>query len=98
MLAVSQFKGQQSKSTLTKILSSAKVTQAYTQVVAGINKTYVLKTSRGYECFKIYIDLEDKKELINYSRGQNESEVYSRCRSFRDVPPSQVLVSSALDL
>ena len=57
VLAISQFKGQESKSVLKKILSSAKVTQAYTQVVAGVNKTYVLKTSRGYECFKIYINL-----------------------------------------
>lgn len=57
VLAVSQFKGHESKSALKKILSSAKVTQAYTQVVAGVNKTYVLKTSRGYECFKIYINL-----------------------------------------
>ena len=71
------------------LLKGAEYLKSTSQVVAGENHVYLLKTNRGFECFRIYEPLfEEKCELSRYSRGKNEAKVWNECQSFWGAIPS----------
>ena len=82
--------------TVRSILSGSKLIKSFAQPVAGINRTFLLKTKRGYECFRIYNSFTGENHVNNYARGDKEEEVMESCRSFFELPPPEVHVAKFL--
>ena len=76
---------------LRTLLTGAKIVEYSTQVVAGINKYILLKTNRGYECFRIWEQLSGENSLQMYSRNKCRKATDEGCRKF-DGTTADVLV------
>ena len=88
-----EFASADARSLLDALLKDTRLVAHYSQVVAGSNETYVFQTRRGFECFKIYNRFDGKEiSLLNYARGEIQSDVTSKCGSFRDIPSKAELV------
>ena len=91
-----QFSKSDQQSALDSLFKGSRLVDSFTQIVNGQNKIYLIKTSRGVECFKIYKDRAGNRSLINYTRGDDEHSVYEACRSSQDLPSIDQMISDAL--
>ena len=94
--AAEQFKSLSDQATLANALQGAVLLKYFTQVVAGSNKTFLLETTRGIECFRVYNRFDGYKRVINYARGDDEEEVLAQCLSFRNMKSKAELRTLAL--
>ena len=81
--------GEDNAGKLSGLLKDENLLRVSSQVVAGVNMRYLYKTSRGFECFRVYLPLpfmNSPNKLSRYAAGQDIDKVWEECNSFWAVP------------
>ena len=81
---------------LADLFKDATLLKTLTQVVAGTNYTFLFKTKRGLECFKVYNSFDGSTSLIRYAHGDQEASVLRDCRSFSNMKEPHEVAESVL--
>ena len=80
ILAMEEFTSLDKKENLAQILLNSKLDSSYSDRYIAEKRTILLRTPRGYECFKFMRKKSGKLSLLNYARGMGRLAVYQCCR------------------